>query len=92
MGFRGLRVSGESRSALLVEHSRFAVRRLSGLPTSPHIRGALQPLSRGRHRPTAEFLFQARAPLQGITESQPPARPSSRSREFPKRLSIRNPP
>lgn len=57
LGLRGLRVSGENRSALWLRHSRFAVRRLSGLPTSPHYRGALQPLSRGRHRPTTELLL-----------------------------------
>jgi hypothetical protein len=92
LGLRGLRVSGEYRSALWVRHSRFAVRRLSGFPTSPHYRGALQPLSRGRHRPTTELLLQARAPLQGFTESQPPARTSARLRGIPVRLSIRNPP
>jgi hypothetical protein len=52
----------------------------------------LQPLSRGRHRPTTELLLQARAPLQGFTESQPPARTSARLRGIPVRLSIRNPP
>jgi len=80
---RGLRVSGISRSALLLRHSRFAVRRLSGLPTSPHHRGALQPLSRGRHRPTTEFLLKTHAPLQGLSESQPPARTSACLRRLP---------